>query len=114
MFSRTQQLSRRAARTNALVSGDNTNGSPRNTTTNSLSDTTATWTSYWFLLSFTSSPLPRRDIDVSSVWSVLRRQHDFYRGHGGQSQSRPQRHHACPPHPARPNRTRRLHGSGVY
>jgi hypothetical protein len=65
-------------------------------------------------VSFTSSPLPRVVIDVPSVWSVLRRQHDFYRGHGVQSQSGPQRHHACTSHAARTNRTRQLHGSGVY
>lgn len=51
---------------------------------------------------------------VSLFWSVLRRQYSFCCGHGIQSQSRPQQHHACPFHAAHPNRTWPPHCSGVY
>lgn len=51
---------------------------------------------------------------VSLFWSVLRRQYSFCCGHGIQSQSRPQQHHACPSHAAHPNRTWPPHCSGVY
>lgn len=56
----------------------------------------------------------RRGHRISLFWSVLRRQYNFYCGHGVQSQSRPQRYHACPSHAARPNWTRQPHCRGVY
>jgi hypothetical protein len=40
-------------------------------------------------VSFTSLPLPHVVIDIPSVWSVLRRQHNLYCGYGVQSQSGP-------------------------
>jgi len=54
-------------------------------------------------VSFACSHLPCVGIDVQSVWSVLSCQHGLYRGHGVESQSRPQLHYECHSPPARLN-----------
>jgi hypothetical protein len=58
--------------------------------------------------------LTRFQTDIRSVWFFLHCQLVFHCRNRVQSQSRPKRHHECPSHPIRSDRTPQPHRSGVH